>query len=82
MLDVLDLPEEETAYYVVLPFLTSWDDPESETIGEALKFLGNYSGYVDISGSNPTNATNNMVDLHYQGLEYMRGLNVAHRRVI
>jgi hypothetical protein len=37
MLDVLDLPEEETAY-MVLPFLTSWDDPEFETIGEALEF--------------------------------------------
>lgn len=38
VLDVLSLPEEKLEF-VVFPFLSYWDQPRFETIGEAVEFF-------------------------------------------
>lgn len=38
LLDVLSIPEEHTAF-LVLPFLSDWDNPPFETIGETVAFF-------------------------------------------
>lgn len=38
LLDVLSIAEEETTF-LVIPFLSSWDIPPFETIGEAVAFF-------------------------------------------
>lgn len=38
LLEVLSIPEEHTTF-LVLPFLSDWDNPPLETIGEAVAFF-------------------------------------------
>lgn len=37
--DVLDIPEDEEHFILVLPFLREYDDPRIKSIGEAVEFF-------------------------------------------
>lgn len=71
--EVLEMPEKGTNF-LVMPFLSFWERPPFETVGEAVDCIGQMFQVrlVDYCGA--------FSHLRlYQGLAFMHNLNIAHK---
>lgn len=77
--DVLDVPDDDTYVIIVMPFLSSWDTPAFDTVGETVEF---FRQIFKVSGGAVSGVLACFIDYlfsAFQGLQFMHSLNVAHK---